>query len=244
MDIFSRTKLLIGEDSVSKLNSSKVAIFGLGGVGSYVTEGLVRAGVGNFVLIDSDTVSETNLNRQIIATQNTIGKDKVEVEKERILSINPNAKVETHKVFFSSETEDFLDDSINYIVDCVDTVSAKLEIIVRAKNKGIPVISCMGTGNKLDPTLFKIDDIYNTSICPLAKVMRKELRSRGIDSLKVLYSKEEVINILDNVENKNDIEYKASNRPVPGSISFVPSVAGLIISGEIVKDLIDKKSVI
>ncbi len=225
---FSRTELIIGKDGIEKLNKSKVAIFGLGGVGSFVTEGLVRAGIGNFILVDKDVYELTNLNRQLYATKKTIGKPKVEVAKERILDINPKASIETLQEFFMPDTKDFFDDSINYIIDCIDTVTAKIELVVRAKNKNIPIISCMGTGNKLDPTKFEIDDIYNTSICPLAKVMRKELKARNIDGLKVLYSKEEPIK-----QNK-----QIDGKLVPGSISFVPSVAGLIISGEVVKDII------
>ena len=225
---FSRTELIIGKDGIEKLNKSKVAIFGLGGVGSFVTEGLVRAGIGNFILVDKDVYELTNLNRQLYATKKTIGKPKVEVAKERILDINPKASIETLQKFFMPDTKDFFDDSINYIIDCIDTVTAKIELVVRAKNKDIPIISCMGTGNKLDPTKFEIDDIYNTSICPLAKVMRKELKARNIDGLKVLYSKEEPIK-----QNK-----QIDGKLVPGSISFVPSVAGLIISGEVVKDII------
>lgn len=218
--------MLIGEEAVKKLNKSKVAIFGIGGVGSYVVEGLARAGIGNFVLIDKDEVDITNLNRQIIATTKTIGKNKVEIARDRILEINSKAKVEIYKEFFMPESEGILDDSIDYIVDSVDTVTAKIEIVKRAKDMNIPVISCMGTGNKLDPTKFEITDIYKTSVCPLAKVMRKELKKRNINSLKVVYSKEEPI--------------KTEGGSVPGSISFVPSVAGLIIAGEIIKDIIKR----
>lgn len=220
---FSRTELLIGKKGIEKLQKSKIAIFGIGGVGSFVVEGLARAGVGNFVLIDNDEISETNLNRQIISTRKTIGKLKVEVAKERILEINPDANVEIYKEFFMPDTKGILNDTIDYIVDAVDTVTAKIELVMRANKLNIPIISCMGTGNKLDPTKFEVTDIYKTSVCPLAKVMRKELRQRGIRKLKVVYSKEDPIK----VENK-----------VPGSISFVPSVAGLIISGEVVKDII------
>ena len=220
---FSRTELIIGKEKIEILKKSKVAIFGIGGVGSYVVEGLARVGVGNFILVDNDEVSVSNINRQIIATTKTVGKIKVEIAKERILEINPEAKVEVYKEFFMPETNGILDESINYIVDAVDTVTAKIELILRANSLNIPIISCMGTGNKLDPTRFEITDIYKTSVCPLAKVMRKELKQRGIKKLKVLYSKEETI--------KN-------GRETPGSISFVPSVAGLIIAGEVVKDLI------
>ena len=226
---FSRTELIIGKENIEKLNNSKVAVFGIGGVGSFVVEGLVRAGVGNFVLVDKDVVDITNLNRQIIATRKTIGKPKVEIAKDRILDINPNANVELHQEFFLPETEGIIDDSIDYIVDCVDTVTAKIELVVRANKLNIPIISSMGTGNKLDPTKFEVADIYNTVVCPLAKVMRKELRTRGINELKVVYSKEEPIKI----------KFDSEKERVPGSISFVPSVAGLIIAGEVIKDIIE-----
>lgn len=225
---FSRTELLIGKESVEKLQKAKVAIFGIGGVGSYVVEGLARAGVGNFVLIDNDKVVLTNLNRQIIATHKTIDMPKVEAAKQRILEINSNANVEIYQEFFMPETKGILDDNIDYIIDCVDTVTAKIELVVRAKKLNIPIISCMGTGNKLDPTKFEVTDIFKTSVCPLAKVMRKELKNRGINKLKVVYSKEAPIKPAECEEEK----VKA------GSISFVPSVAGLIISGEVVKDII------
>ena len=190
---FSRTEMLIGKENVEKLHNKKVAIFGIGGVGSFVLEGLVRAGVENFVLIDKDEVDITNINRQIIATHATIGKPKVQVAKERIIEINPNAKVEIYQEFFMPETEGILDKSIDYIIDCVDTVTAKIELVVRANKMGIPIISAMGTGNKLDPTKFQITDIYKTSVCPLAKVMRKELKARGINNLKVIFSTEQPI---------------------------------------------------
>ena len=227
---FSRTEMLIGKENVEKLHNKKVAIFGIGGVGSFVLEGLVRAGVGNFVLIDKDEVDITNINRQIIATHATIGKPKVQVAKERIIEINPNAKVEIYQEFFMPETEGILDKSIDYIIDCVDTVTAKIELVVRANKMGIPIISAMGTGNKLDPTKFQITDIYKTSVCPLAKVMRKELKARGIKKLKVIFSTEQPI---------ENWKREPSQIPqVPASISFVPSVAGLIIAGEVIKDLI------
>ena len=229
---FSRTELLIGKQAIEKLKQAKVAVFGIGGVGSYVVEGLARAGVGSFILVDKDIVDKTNINRQIIATHKTIGLKKVEVAKQRILDINPNAKVETCKEFFMPESKDFFNKTIDYVIDCVDTITAKIEIIVRAKKHNIPVISSMGTGNKLKPTEFEIADIYSTSICPLAKVMRKELKQRGIESLKVVYSKEEPIKT-----NKFD---EGTNKQIPGSISFVPSVAGLIIASEVIKDIISK----
>ena len=247
---FSRTELLIGKEGIEKLKNAKVAIFGIGGVGSFVVEGLVRAGVENFVLIDDDKICLTNLNRQIIATRKTIGKYKVDVEKERILEINPNANVETYKEFFMpNSTVDIIKDDITYVVDCIDTVSGKIEIIQQCKNLKIPVISAMGTGNKLDPTKLEVTDIYKTNICPLAKVMRKELRKRNIESLKVVYSREEPIKPDQNLEcscKANCIcppgtKRKCAQRnQVPGSISFVPSVAGLIISGEIVRDIMGK----
>ncbi len=227
---FSRTEMLIGKEGINKLQKSKVAIFGIGGVGSYVVEALARVGVGNFILVDSDIITKTNINRQIIATTKTIGKLKVDVAKERILEINPNATVKTYAEFFKQDSSIFLDNSINYIIDAIDTVSSKIELITKAKELNIPIISSMGTGNKLDPTKFEITDIYKTSVCPLAKVMRKELKKRKIDKLKVIYSKEEPIKI-----QKNDIETKKS---IPGSISYVPSVAGLIIASEVVKDII------
>ena len=217
-----------GKAGVEKLQKAKVAIFGIGGVGSYTVEGLARAGIGNFILVDNDTVSLTNINRQIIATHQTIDMPKVEVAKQRILEINPNAKVEIYQELFMPETQGILDENIDYIVDCVDTVTAKLELAIRASKLNIPILSCMGTGNKLDPTRFEVTDIYKTSVCPLAKVMRKELKNRGIRKLKVLYSKEEPIKIIGSTEEK----VKA------GSISFVPSVAGLIIAGEVIKDII------
>lgn len=223
---FSRTELLIGKENVKKLQNSKVAIFGIGGVGGYVLEALSRAGIGNFILVDKDVVDITNINRQIIATSSSIGKPKVEIAKKRVLDINPNAKVEIYQEFFMPDSKDFFDNTVDYIVDAVDTVTAKIELIVRAKKLNVPIISSMGTGNKLDPTKFEVTDIYKTTICPLAKIMRKELKKRGIESLKVLYSKEEPI--------------KQTNS-VTASISFVPSVAGLIIAGEVIKDLIKVK---
>lgn len=237
LEQFSRTELLIGKEKIEKLNKSKVAIFGIGGVGSYVVEGLVRAGIENFILVDNDKVCLTNINRQIIATSKTVGRYKVEVAKERILEINPNAKVEIYKEFFMPNSKDIIDKTVNYIVDAVDTVTAKIELVLRANKLNIPIISSMGTGNKLDPTKFEVTDIYKTTICPLAKVMRKELRIRGIDKLKVVYSKEEPIKLEKTCEN----QITENAKKVPGSISFVPSVAGLIIAGEVIKDIINLK---
>lgn len=227
---FSRTEMLIGKETIEKLKNSKIAIFGIGGVGSFVVEGLARAGIGSFILVDNDKVVESNLNRQLIATTKTIGKQKVEVAKERILEINPKANVEIYSEFFTPETPDFFDNTVDYIVDAIDTVTSKIELIVRANKLNIPIISCMGTGNKLDPTKFEVTDIYKTSVCPLAKVMRKELRAREIKKLKVVYSKEEPIKPIQEISN-------VGKRQTPGSVSFVPSVAGLIIAGEVIKDL-------
>ena len=229
LEQFSRTELLIGKDGIEKLKNSKVAIFGIGGVGSFVVEALARAGIGNFILVDNDEVALSNLNRQIIATTKTIGKPKVEVAKQRILEINPEAVVETYQEFFMPETEGILDESVSYIIDAIDTVTAKIELVLRANKLNVPIVSSMGTGNKLDPTRFEITDIYKTSVCPLAKVMRKELKQKAIKKLKVVYSKEEPIKV-----EKDE----TSKKQVPGSISFVPSVAGLIIAGEVIKDII------
>ena len=247
---FSRTELLIGKEEIENLKNKKVAIFGIGGVGSFVVEGLVRAGIEKFVLIDDDKICLTNLNRQIIATRKTIGKYKVEVAKERILDINPNASVEIYKEFYMpSSNVEIIKDDLSYVVDCVDTVTAKIEIIKKSKELNIPVISAMGTGNKMDPSKFEITDIYKTSVCPLAKVMRKELRKRNIKNLKVIYSKEEPIkpNNESNSSCKTNCicppgtKRKCSIRnQVPGSISFVPSIAGLMIAGEIIREFIGK----
>lgn len=224
---FSRTEMLIGKKALEKLNNSKVAILGIGGVGSYVVEALARAGIGKFVLVDNDIVDITNINRQIIANVNTIGKAKVEVAKQRILEINPKAEVEIYQEFFLPNVElEAINEELDYIVDSVDTITAKIELITMAKKLNIPIISSMGTGNKLEATKFEVSDIYKTSVCPLAKVMRKELKKRGIENLKVVYSKEEPIKLKE--ENK-----------APANISFVPAVCGLIIAGEVVKDLIN-----
>ena len=227
---FSRSQLLLGKDNMKKLSDAKVAVFGIGGVGGYTAEALARTGIGSFVLIDDDKVCLTNINRQIIATKKTVGQYKVNVMRERILEINPDAKVEVRKCFYLPENAHEFDfREYSYVVDAVDTVTAKLQIIVQAKECNVPVISCMGAGNKLDPTKFQVADIYETSICPLAKVMRRECRKRGISRLKVVYSTEQPI------KPKKDTQIK--ERPVPGSVAFVPSVAGLIAAGEVVKDL-------
>ena len=229
MNEFSREELIIGKENVDKLNTKKVAVFGIGGVGSYVVEGLARAGIQNFVLIDNDVVAESNINRQLIALHSTIGMPKVEVAKNRILDINANAEIEIKQEFYNKDTNNWIDNSIDYIVDAIDTVTSKIDLIEQAKNLNIPIISCMGTGNKLDATRFEIVDISKTSVCPLAKVMRKELKNRGIKNVKVLYSKEEPIKAIADETN---------GKHAPGSISFVPSVAGLLIAGEVIKDLI------
>ncbi len=232
---FSRTEMLIGNEGMEKLNDAKVAIFGLGGVGSFVCEGLARSGVGNFVLVDFDKVDESNINRQLIATTKTIGQYKVDLMKERILEINPNANIEAYREFYTKNSEiDIITDELTYVVDCVDTIMAKIEIICNCDALNVPIISAMGAGNKLDPTMFEVADIYETSVCPLAKIMKKDLRRRNIEKLKVVYSKEHAINTNDHPINQ-DRKFK-----VKGSVSFVPSVAGLIIAGEVIKDISGK----
>lgn len=239
---FSRTELLIGKENMENLRGSKVVVFGIGGVGSFVTEGLARCGVGKLVLVDDDTICLTNLNRQIHANRNTVGEYKTEVMKERILDINPACEVTIHKEFVNKDNiDDIVDKDVNYVVDAIDTVTSKIDIIVWCKKNNIRVISCMGTGNKLDPTQFKIGDIYKTKMCPLAKVMRHELRKLNIEGLKVLYSEEMPLTPIPDDDEKNMLLETTSGRnkrQTPGSISFVPSVAGLIISGEVIKDII------
>ena len=240
---FSRTALLLGEEGIDHLNRKKVAVFGIGGVGGYVVEALARSGVGHFLLVDNDTVVLSNLNRQIIATHDTIGKYKTLVMKERILSINPFARVETRECFYLPENADEFDFSqFDYVVDAIDTVTAKLELVMRAQAAGTPIISSMGTGNKLDPTRFEITDIYKTSVCPLAKVMRRELKARGVKKLKVLYSTEEAMKPMEKSDSVGTGETQVApvRRAVPGSVAFVPSVAGLIIAGEVIKELSEK----
>lgn len=228
---FSRTEALIGAEAMEKLKNAKVAIFGIGGVGGYALEALVRAGVGELDLIDADKVAESNLNRQIIATADTVGEYKTEAAKARALSINPEAKINVYNLFFTKDnSSDFDFGRYDYVIDAIDTVSSKIELVLRAEESGVKIISSMGTGNKLDPTAFEITDIYKTSVCPLARVMRGELRKRGIKKLKVLYSREEPIKRVVSEEN---------SRHAPASISFVPSVAGLVIAGEVIKDLIE-----
>ena len=231
-NIFSRAELLLGQEALEKLRRSKVAVFGLGGVGSYAAEALVRGGIGHLVFVDNDTVGITNINRQLVADSSTIGRLKTEVMKERVLLINPEVKVETIDGFYLPETaEQFFVEDCDYIVDAIDTVTAKLDLAERAAKRRIPIISCLGTGNKLDPTAFRVADIYATSVCPLARVMRHELKKRGIGSLKVVYSTEPPL-------TAGKAEEDGGRRSVPGSVSFVPPVAGLIMAGEVIKDLI------
>ncbi len=249
---FSRTELLLGKAAMDRLSSSRVAVFGIGGVGGYTVEALVRSGIGAVDLIDDDKVCLTNINRQIYATRKTVGKYKVDVAAERIAEINPDVKVVTHKMFYTPETSGQFDFSqYDYIVDAIDTVSGKLELVLKAQESGTPIISSMGAGNKLDPTAFIVDDIYNTSVCPLARVMRYELRRRGIKKLKVVYSKEKPMTPIDDMAIScrtncicpPDTARKCTRRrQVPGSTAFVPSVAGLIIAGEIIKDLTGVKN--
>lgn len=244
---FSRTQLLLGQPAMKTLAESRVAVFGIGGVGGYVCEALVRSGVGAFDLIDDDKVCLTNLNRQIIASRKTVGKYKTDVMKERMLEINPDVKVTVHKCFFLPENADeFPFEEYDYIVDAVDTVTAKIELVMKAKEVGVPIISSMGAGNKLDASAFRVADIYKTKMCPLAKVMRRELKKRGVKKLKVVYSEEKPTRPLEDMSiscRTNCIcppgaKHKCTERrDIPGSVAFVPSVAGLIIAGEIVKDL-------
>ena len=244
---FSRTELLLGKETMEKLKQSRVAVFGVGGVGGYVCEALVRSGVGAFDLIDDDKVCLTNLNRQIIATRNTVGQYKVDVMKDRILSINPDAQVRTHKCFFLPENADeFPFEEYDYIVDAVDTVTAKITLIMKAEEKHVPVISSMGAGNKLDSSAFRVADIYKTKVCPLARVMRRELKKRGIKKLKVVYSEEKPTRPMEDmaISCRNHCicppgaQHKCTERrDIPGSVAYVPSVAGLILAGEVIKDL-------
>ncbi len=229
---FERTALLLGEEAIEQLSGKRVAIFGVGGVGGFVTEALARSGIGTLDIIDNDTVTLSNINRQIIATHSSIGQYKVDVMKARILDINPEATVNTYKSFFTPETAgDFDFSQYDYVIDAIDTVTGKLELIVQCDKTGTPIISSMGAGNKLDPTQFEVTDVYKTSVCPLAKVMRKELKARGIKKCKVVYSKEQPIKPL-----SIDIA-PSGKRSTPGSIAFVPSVVGLIIAGEVIKEL-------
>ena len=244
---FSRTELLLGHDNMEKLKNARVAVFGIGGVGGFTVEALARSGVGTLDLIDDDRVCLTNVNRQIIATRKTIGQYKVDAAKERILDINPDAVVNTYKTFFMPDTADAFDFSAyDYVVDAIDTVTGKIMLVEAAQKAGTPIISSMGAGNKLDPTAFEVADIYKTSVCPLAKVMRRELKKRGIRKLKVVYSKEKALTPIDDTANSckshcicppGSARTCTQRRQIPGSTAFVPSVVGLIIAGEVIKDL-------
>lgn len=244
---FSRTELLFGKKAMKKLEDARVAVFGVGGVGGYTVEALVRSGVGTIDIIDDDKVCLTNLNRQIIATRKTVGRYKVDVMKERILEINPQAVVHTHQCFFLPENSDTFDFSqYSYVVDAVDTVTAKIALVMKAQEAGVPIISSMGAGNKLNPAEFEVADIYKTSVCPLAKVMRRELKKRGVKHLKVVYSKEQPITPIDDMAIScrehcicpPGAEHKCTDRrAIPGSTAFVPSVVGLIIASEVIKDI-------
>ena len=248
---FSRTELLLGKEGMERLKNARVAVFGVGGVGGYVCEALVRSGVGAFDLIDDDKVCLTNINRQIIATRSTVGKYKVDVMKERMLDINPDVKVETYKCFFLPENaDDFPFAEYDYVVDAVDTVTAKIELVMKCQSMGVPIISSMGAGNKLDASAFQVADIYKTKMCPLAKVMRRELKKRGVKKLKVVYSEEKPARPIEDMAIScrthcicpPGATHKCTERrDIPGSVAFVPSVAGLIVAGEVVKDLVNKK---
>ena len=233
MDQFSRTSILLGECALEKLHKSTVAIFGLGGVGSYVVEGLARVGIGAFILIDNDTVDITNLNRQIIALHSTIGQPKVQASKDRILDINPKAKVATYKTFYSKENNLNIFNDCDYVVDAIDSIQSKVELVYQCAQRNIPIISAMSTGNKLDPTLFEVEDIFKTSVCPICRIMRQKLKKLNIKSLKVVYSKGPPI-------TPQMPRAYINKKSIIGSVPFVPSVAGLIIAGEVVKDLILK----
>lgn len=245
---FSRTELIFGKEAMKRLSEARVAVFGIGGVGGYTVEALVRSGIGALDLIDDDRICLTNLNRQIFATRKTVGKYKVDVAAERIAEINPDCRVRTYKTFYMPDTQSEFDfREYDYVVDAIDTVTGKLTIVENAKKCGVPVISSMGAGNKADPTAFEVADIYRTSVCPLAKAMRRELRKRGIDSLKVVYSKEEPIRPEEDAEIScrnhcicppGTVRKCTVRRDIPGSNAFVPSTVGLIIAGEVVKDLI------
>lgn len=244
MSQFSRTELIFGRHAMEKLFNSRVAVFGMGGVGGFTVEALARGGIGTLDLFDDDKVCLSNLNRQIIATHKTIGRYKVDVAKERILEINPNAKVNTYKLFYLPETADQIDLSVyDYVVDAVDTISAKIELVQRCQALGVPIISSMGAGNKINAAGFEVADIYETSVCPMAKVLRRELKARNIDSLKVVYSKEKpkVSNISAEMLNAENAARNSSRRQIPGSTSFVPATVGLIIAGEVIKDLVGIK---
>lgn len=237
-DQYSRTRLLLGQDGLTKLRNSHVALFGLGGVGGYTAEALARAGIGAIDLIDDDTINETNLNRQLLALHSTVGLSKTAAAKARILDIDPTINVRTFETFYLPETADQFDFSqYDYVIDAIDTVTGKLQLIAQAKHAGVPVISCMGTGNKLDPTGFRVADISKTSGCALARIMRKECGKRGLKNVKVVYSKELPMDPQTDCEDVEPQREGSSRRSTPGSVSFVPAVAGLIMAGEVIKDL-------
>lgn len=241
MDMFARTRLLLGDDAMEKLKNAKVAVFGLGGVGGYVVEALARSGVGTLELVDHDTVSLTNINRQILATRDTVGMDKAEAARLRVAAIDPEIKVIARREFFGPDTKAEFDFSkYTYVVDAIDTVTGKLALVQAAKAAGVPIISSMGTGNKLDPTAFRIGDLFETSVCPLARIMRKECRKRGIDKLKVLYSLEEPITPELAPDDPMWQELPEGRNALPGSVSFVPAAAGLMIAGQVVRDIVGK----
>ena len=240
MNEFIRTELLLGAEALTKLKNSRVAVFGVGGVGGYAVEALARSGVGALDLIDDDTVSESNINRQLIALHSTVGRPKVEAAAARVRDIHPACTVRTYKTFYMPETAGEFDFSqYDYVIDAIDTVSGKIALVMQAKEAGVPIISSMGAGNKLDPTAFRVADIYKTSVCPLARVMRRELKKRGVDQLKVVYSQEEALTPLPDPLTEEGGHHK---RQTPGSVAFVPSVAGLILAGEVIKDLVKGES--
>ena len=239
MNPFSRTQFLLGSDAMEKLKSARVAVFGLGGVGGYVVEALARSGVGALDLVDHDTISQTNVNRQILATTNTIGMDKAEAAAQRAKTINPSCDAKAIKTFYLPETADQFDfTQYDYVVDAIDTVTGKLMLVQAAKEAGTPIISSMGTGNKLDPTAFQVADIHETSVCPLARIIRKECRKRGIEKLKVVYSTEDPIKTVLPPDDPAWAELPEGRNALPGSVCFVPAVAGMIIAGEVIKDLV------
>lgn len=246
MDIFTRTKLLIGQEGLNKLKNSKVIVFGVGGVGSFCIEALARAGIGNLHIVDDDTVSITNINRQLVATHQTLGQDKVQIMKQRILDINPDANVTVSNIFYTQQTADLIDlSSFDYIIDAIDTIPAKILLVENAKKLNVPIICAMGAGNKLDPTKFQVTDIFKTSVCPIARQMRYQLKRKGIKKLKVVFSTELPIKVPPIEKDPNAVsssQFRDTNakKIVPGSISFVPPVSGFILAGEVVNDLLKK----
>ena len=243
MDIFSRTRFLLGSEAMEKLKNAHVAVFGLGGVGGYVAEALARCGVGNLDLVDHDTISPTNINRQILATHDTVGMDKAEAAAQRVKAINPDCNANALKIFYLPETADQFDfTKYDYVVDAIDTVTGKLMLVQAAKAANTPIISSMGTGNKLDPTAFRVADIHETSVCPLARIIRKECRKRGIEKLKVVYSTEDPVKNILPPDDPAWAELPEGRNALPGSVCFVPAAAGMIIAGEVIKDLIKQEN--